>query len=158
MDNGTFQNKSSGQKPLTSVRIPGRYFRSELKELFRAIYTAGATGKKPTESERKIGYIDYSISHDFREGFRQRPHGFDAMNIASVVKMKFIQMVREEQRQQEARTLHSFAEAARTFLIQVESRLAEIDIEMGSVVLCEREREIENARVRIRERIESKMK
>lgn len=134
------------------VRIPGRYFRENVKELFRAIFDAGQKSRRPTSSERKIAYIDYSVGHDFREGFRQRPHGFDAMSISSVVKMKFELMVPEERRQQEAELLRSYVEAARTFLLQAEARLTELDTERGAIVLLERERDKAQARARIRER------
>lgn len=150
------QNESvtvpEAQKSKTAIRIPGRYFREDVRELFRAIYLAGAKSKRPTDSERKIGYIDYSIGHDFREGFRQRPHGFDGMSISNVVKMKFELMISEERRRQEAELLHAYAEAARDFLLKAEERLTEIDTNRGSVVLLERERDKAHARARIRAR------
>jgi len=134
------------------VRIAGRYFREPLTALIRGLHRAGLVARKKTISERVSEFVGYSLRHDFREGFRPRPHGFDSHSIASRFHSTIGQAIDRERAEQETRYLKDAILACEDFVRAAERRLLELGGQGGSVVHLERQRQIREGRDRIEER------
>ena len=126
----------------------GRYFERPILELVRNIHRAGVLSRVPTATERSIRFLQYSVANDFREGFRNRPHGMDARSVAERRLATLAPAAETERREQEAAMLSEYRDALDEALRAVEGRLLELDRARGSVLFIERQRELRSARER----------
>lgn len=131
------------------VKISGRYFRKEIKNLFIRIHEAGKRTMKLTASERAVRLIQNSLERDFIDGFRKREHGFDAYQITETQQARLAAQIQAEQREQEADYLGAVIEILRETLAEAEIRKAEVDSGRGSLVFLSRQRELAEARKKL---------
>ncbi|MBL8021076.1 MAG: hypothetical protein JNM27_15500 [Leptospirales bacterium] len=131
---------------MSKIRIAGRYFRPALADLIRGLHRAGLSSNKKTHAEKVVGYVQFSVTNDFRSGFQPRVHRFDAMSIAN----RFVENIRPaiaaETRRQEVEYLNETIRSCLDYVRLAENRLSEIDGESGPLLLLERMREIREAR------------
>jgi hypothetical protein len=114
--------------------------------LFLRIHEAGKATMKPTESERAVSLIENSLERDFKEGFKARPHGYDAYTLTDTKRNEIAGLIPVEQAEQEAEYLREVVEVLREIQSKAELRLAEVDNSRGSVSFLNRQRELAEAR------------
>lgn len=133
----------------TTKRIlTGRFFRKPLTEFLAALNLVAVESRKLTQSEKAERKIQYSLEHDFKDGFTPREHKLDAFSLASRELQKLETAKAEDLKQAETVQVRAQLEAAEKLVSELQRRLAELDSERGSAVFLERQREIRAARAR----------
>lgn len=123
--------------------------REHLVEFLKALHAAGLRARKRTESERKRALIDFSLHHDFRDGFRPREHLCDAYSLASQEYAKLTPLLSVEKRDQEAVYLKEVLGLIDVYKSRLEERLMDLDGQRAPFALLERQRVLREARHRI---------
>jgi len=134
---------------MKTIHIAGPFLRETMVAFIRGLHAAGLRARKRTESERKRALIDFSLHHDFREGFRPREHGCDAHSLASRESEKLRPLLIMEKRDQEGVYLKEVLGFLEIYRARLEGRLMELDGERGPFALLERQRVLKEARLRI---------
>jgi len=137
---------------MKKVKISGRYFVQEIQSLFLRIHEAGKATMKQTESERAVALIGNSLENDFKQGFRQKEHGFDAFTLAGEKQTNYAGRIPGEQAEQEAEYLKEVQEVLRETLSKVEIRLAEVDSSRGTVSFLNDQRGLAEAKKAVEEK------
>lgn len=125
--------------------LTGRFFRKPLTDFLAALNTAAVESRRLTQSERAMLKVNYSLEHDFREGFSPRVHGLDAHSLASRELAKLETAKLEDLKQAETVMVRAQLAAAERLVSQLTVRLSELDAERGSTVFHERQRQIREA-------------
>lgn len=128
--------------------LTGRFFREPLKVFLTALNVAAVESRKLTQTERAIKKVEYSLAHDFREGFAPREHKLDAYSLAGRELAKLETAKAEDLKAAETVQVRAQLQAAETLVAELQRRLAELDSERGSAVFLERQREIREARAK----------
>lgn len=123
--------------------------REHLIQFLKAIHLAGLRARKRTESERKRALINFSLEHDFREGFRPREHRCDAFSLASQEQAKLTPLLAVEKRDQESAYLKEVLGSLDIYRVRLEEMLMELDGQRAPFALLERQRVLKEARLRI---------
>lgn len=128
--------------------LTGRFFREPLKVFLTALNVAAVESRKLTQTERAIKKVEYSLEHDFREGFAPREHKLDAYSLAGRELARLETAKAEDLKTAETVQVRAQLRAAETLVAELQRRLAELDSERGSAVFLERQREIREARAK----------
>ncbi len=128
-----------------SIHISGRYFRGPLVNLIQTLHRAGLVSNRRTKVESVQRFIDYSLANDFREGFREREHGFDSHSIATRFRLMLGSTLERESKKQEALYLAQTISACREYIRHAEIRLSELGTDRGGIIFLERQRMIRQA-------------
>jgi len=120
--------------------------------MIQQLHAAGRRASKPTDCERERALIGYSLEHDFREGFRPRPHGLDAFSIATRASTQLRLRLDLERKVREIDYIREGISAVEAYLAALGARLQELEGERGPLALSERQRVIREARVKIANR------
>lgn len=140
------------QQPTTQGKrfVLGRFYRNPLKTFLQSLHDIAAQSRRMTASEKAILKVDYSLRHDFREGFAPRPHGLDAYTLAGRHRAALEATAAQELREAELLQVRAQLEAAETLVCELQRRVTELDHSRGSLQYIERQREITAARQRVR--------
>lgn len=123
--------------------------REHMVQFVKALHAAGLKARRRTESERRRALIDFSLQHDFRDGFRPRNHRCDAYSLASQEYAKLAPFLSVEKRDQEAIYLKEVVGLLDAYRTRLEERLMELDGQRAPFALLERQRVLREARQRI---------
>lgn len=136
---------------MKTIHIAGPFLREAMVAFIRGLHAAGLRARKRTESERKRALIDFSLGHDFREGFRPRPHGCDAFSLASHAGERLSPVVALEKREQERIYIEAVIRLLDSYRAPLEKRFAELngEVDRAPFALLERQRTLKEAKLRI---------
>ena len=134
---------------MKTIHRAGPFLRETMVAFIRGLHAAGL--RKRTESERKRALIDFSLHHDFREGFRPRPHGCDAFSLASHAGERLSPVVAFEKREQERIYIEAVIGLLDSYRAPLEKRFAELngEVDRAPFALLERQRTLKEAKLRI---------
>jgi hypothetical protein len=126
--------------------LTGRFFREPLKVFLAALNVAAVESRKLTQTERAIKKVEYSLEHDFREGFAPREHKLDAYSLAGRELARLETANIEDLKIAKITQVRAQLKAAETLVAELQRILAELDNERGPTVFLERQREFREAR------------
>lgn len=118
-------------------------------QFLKDLHAFGIKARKRTESERRRAFIDFSLHHDFRDGFRPREHRCDAFSLASQESQNLGPLIGAEKRDQEIEYLKDVLRSLDIYKGKLEARSIELEGERGPLALMERQRILRDARLRI---------
>jgi len=132
----------------TTRILTGRFFRAPLQEFLKALNLAAVESRRPTQSEKAIRKVEYSLDHDFRDGFAPRAHGLDAHSIAERELEKLETAKLDDLKEAEIQQVRAQLAAVERLQNQLSARLLELDNSRGSTIYLERQRAIRKAMAR----------
>ncbi|HNJ04460.1 MAG TPA: hypothetical protein PKK45_08820 [Leptospiraceae bacterium] len=122
------------------------------KQAIERLNEIAKLSNKKTETEKQINRIRYSISNDFKPGFRSRKHQDDARSIAQRQIEWLTRKVEAERQEVKVAQLRAEVEIIRELLVHKERELAAADNSRGSGLLHKRNQEIKQAQERAQRR------
>lgn len=132
----------------TKKVVIGRYYREPLRKFLTALNLAAVKSRTLTQTERAIRKVEYSIEHDFKDGFAPRSHGLDAQSLARRELDKLNQVLPDDLKRAELDQVRAQLVAAETLVAELQRRVTELDHSRGSMEFIARQREIQEARAR----------
>ncbi|MBL8021691.1 MAG: hypothetical protein JNM27_18610 [Leptospirales bacterium] len=138
-----------------TIKIAGPFAREHLARFIQQLHATGIQARIKMRGEKAASFIEYSVGHDFKPGFREREHGFDARSIANRFRQTLEPVICQERILRETSYLRGVLANLETYRRALELRLAEIDVDRGSPILLERQRELREARSRLEGRASS---
>lgn len=122
-----------------------RYDSGFLSQAIDKLNEIAKESNRRTETERRVRRMLYSIGNDFRDGFRGRAHGDDALSVAKKQVEWLLPQIERERNDAKVAQLRAEVEVIRELLMHKEQALAEADNSRGSSVFHRRQMEIRRA-------------